>query len=181
MPQRQARQYARRPQVWRQVRLAGATAVSSAAGSLAGGAAVSTAAISGSKRRQLRCQVPRQVPWRQPNGDRQHKKITNSAQKPIFCALFYSQGRPISSTDAEFYSRRSTFPFMRPAPPASELKNPDFVLGKPENGGFRPQKRTKTSILCSKCPKTGVPEGKSAQKCRLCAREEGIGTRERGN
>ena len=52
-------------------------------------------------------------------------------------------------------------------------KNLDFVLEKPENRGFRPQKRTKTSILCSKCPKTGVPEGKSAQKPRFCAREVG--------
>ena len=49
-------------------------------------------------------------------------------------------------------------------------KNLDFVLEKPENRGFRPQKRTKTSILCSKCPKTGVPKGKSAQKPRFCAR-----------
>ena len=51
-----------------------------------------------------------------------------------------------------------------------EHKNPDFVLEKPENKGFRPQKRTKTLILCSKCPKTGVPKPKSAQKCRFCAR-----------
>ena len=29
---------------------------------------------------------------------------------------------------------------------------------------------TKTSILCSKCPKTGVPNPKSAQKPRFCAR-----------
>ena len=52
-------------------------------------------------------------------------------------------------------------------------KNPDFVLWKPENGGPEGQKRTKTSILCSKRPKTGVPKAKSAQKCRFCAREEG--------
>ena len=30
---------------------------------------------------------------------------------------------------------------------------------------------TKTSILCSKSLKTGVPEGKSAQKPRICARK----------
>ena len=30
--------------------------------------------------------------------------------------------------------------------------------------------RTKTSILCSKCPKTRVPKAKSAQKPRFCAR-----------
>ena len=29
---------------------------------------------------------------------------------------------------------------------------------------------TKMPILCSKCPKTGVPKGKSAQKPRFCAR-----------
>ena len=104
---------------------------------------------------------------------RQHKKITNSAQKPIFCALFYSQGPPISSTDAEFYSRRSTFHFKSPAPLASEHKNGDFVLEMPENVGFEGQKRTKTSILCSKTLKTGLPKAKSAQKPRFCAREEG--------
>ena len=32
----------------------------------------------------------------------------------------------------------------------------DFVLERPENGGSRPQKRTKMPILCSKSPKTGV-------------------------
>ena len=56
-----------------------------------------------------------------------------------------------------------------------EHKNPDFVLEKLENGGPEGQKSTKTSILCSKCPKTGVPKAKKAQKCRFCAREgEGI-------
>ena len=51
-----------------------------------------------------------------------------------------------------------------------EHKNGDFVLEKPENRGSRPQKRTKTSILCSKTLKTGVPKPKSAQKPRFCAR-----------
>ena len=50
-------------------------------------------------------------------------------------------------------------------------KNLDFVLEMPENKGFEGQKRTKTSILCSKCPKTRVSEGKSAQKPRFCARK----------
>ena len=52
-------------------------------------------------------------------------------------------------------------------------KNLDFVLEMPENRGSRPQKRTKTPILCSKCPKTWVTEAKKAQKPRFCAREEG--------
>ena len=51
-----------------------------------------------------------------------------------------------------------------------EHKNLDFVLEKPENEGFKPQKRTKTSILCSKCPKTRVSKPKKAQKPRFCAR-----------
>ncbi len=50
-------------------------------------------------------------------------------------------------------------------------KNADFVLERPENGGSRPQKRTKTPILCSKSPKMGVPDPKSAQKCRFRARK----------
>ena len=49
-------------------------------------------------------------------------------------------------------------------------KNADFVLEMPENEGSRPQKRTKTPILCSKCPKMRVPDPKSAQKLRFCAR-----------
>ena len=47
----------------------------------------------------------------------------------------------------------------------------DFVIEKPENVGFGWQKRTKMPILCSGSPKMGVPEGKSAQKPRFCARK----------
>ena len=50
-------------------------------------------------------------------------------------------------------------------------KNLDFVLERPENGGSGGQKRTKTSILCSKSPKTRVPNPKKAQKPRFCARK----------
>ena len=56
---------------------------------------------------------------------------------------------------------------------AKAHKNLDFVLEKPKNEGSKPQKRTKTPILCSKLPKTRVPNTKSAQKPRFCAREEG--------
>ena len=53
---------------------------------------------------------------------------------------------------------------------ANEHKNPDFVLESPENRGYEGQKRTKTPISCSKSPKMGVPEAKSAQKPRFRAR-----------
>ena len=43
-----------------------------------------------------------------------------------------------------------------PLVPLLEHKNADFVLEMPENEGSKPQKRTKTSILCSKSLKTGV-------------------------
>ena len=46
------------------------------------------------------------------------------------------------------------------------------MLKKPENEGSKPQKSTKTPILCSKSPKTGVPDPNKAQKTRFCAREE---------
>ena len=72
------------------------------------------------------------------------------AQKPRFCAR-----------------KAGKWGFRRP----KKHKNLDFVLEKPENRGSRPQKSTKTSILCSRSLKMGVPEGKSAQKCRFCARE----------
>ena len=54
-----------------------------------------------------------------------------------------------------------------------EHKNADFVLEKPENRGSEGQKRTKTSILCSKRPKMAVPKPQKAQKTRFCALEEG--------
>ena len=53
-----------------------------------------------------------------------------------------------------------------------EHKNAVFVLEMPENEGSKPQKRTKTSILCSKSLKTRVPDPKKAQKPRFCARKE---------
>ena len=80
-----------------------------------------------------------------------------SAQKPRFCAR---------------NARKRGF--RRP----KKHKNPDFVLEMAENEGSGWQKRTKTSILCSKSPKTGVPKAKKAQKCRFCAREEGEWHRE---
>ena len=72
-----------------------------------------------------------------------------SAQKPRFCAR---------------KARKRGFRRLK------KHKNFDFVLEKPENEGSEGQKSTKTSILCSKSPKMGVPKGKKAQKPRLCAR-----------
>ena len=54
-----------------------------------------------------------------------------------------------------------------------EHKNANFVLEMPENRGSEGKKSTKTRILCSKRPKTGGSDPKSAQKPRFCAREEG--------
>ena len=75
-----------------------------------------------------------------------------SAQKPQFCAR-NARKRGVRSQKAH--------------------KNLDFVLEMPENGGYEAKKSTKTPILCSGSPKIGVPKGKSAQKYRFCAREEG--------
>ena len=44
------------------------------------------------------------------------------------------------------------------------------MLKKPENVGSEAPKSTKMPILCSKRPKTRVPDPKSAQKPRFCAR-----------
>ena len=54
-----------------------------------------------------------------------------------------------------------------------EHKKPDFVLERGQNLGKVALSDTKTPILCSKAPKIGVLKGKSAQKPRFCAREEG--------
>ena len=68
--------------------------------------------------------------------------------------------------------RKAMFTHPGANPRLPEHKNADFVLEKPENGGSGGQKRTKTSILCSKSPKTRVPDPNKAQKTRFCAREE---------
>ena len=236
MPQRQARQYARRPQVWRQVRLAGATAVSSAAGSLAGGAAVSTAAISGSKlggsklggryhgsrchskslgysptaagatavstadisvsKLGSRCHgkssgdSPTAAAQRQQVAQKNNKQRakTNILRAFLFLGptnLLHRRRILLPKVNFSFHESRS--PCIRAQKPRfcarnaqkwgvqtpKAHKNPDFVLEMPENRGSRPQKRTKTPILCSKSPKMGVSDPKSAQKPRYCAREEG--------
>ena len=53
-----------------------------------------------------------------------------------------------------------------------EHKKPLFVLERGKNLRKIAHSDTKMPILCSKRPKTGVPKGKKAQKCRFCAREE---------
>ena len=45
-----------------------------------------------------------------------------------------------------------------------------MLYRRAENKGSEAQKSTKTPILCSKGLKTRVLNGKSAQKCRFCAR-----------
>ena len=75
-------------------------------------------------------------------------------------------------------SFRKRHPQVGDHPPAKAHKNLDFVLETPENEGSEGQKSTKTSILCSKRPKTGVPKAKKAQKWSFCAREEGDWHRE---
>ena len=54
--------------------------------------------------------------------------------------------------------------------PTKAHKNANYVLEKSENEGSGGIKRTKTPILCSKCPKTRVSKPKKAQKPRFCAR-----------
>ena len=70
-------------------------------------------------------------------------------------------------------SFRNRLPQVGDHLPAKAHKNLDFVLETPENEGSEGQKSTKTPILCSKRPKTGVPKAKKAQKWSFCAREEG--------
>ena len=86
---------------------------------------------------------------------------------PLFLSLGGAGCLPLG---ALCLARTPSFAFPMPLITLPEHKNADFMLETPENGGFRPQKRTKTPILCSKSPKTGVPKAKSAQKPRFCAR-----------
>ena len=81
--------------------------------------------------------------------DSRCRTSASRAQKPQFCAR---------------KARKQGFRRLK------AHKNLDFVLEMPENGGPEGRKRTKTLILCSKCPKTRVTNPKSAQKPRFCAR-----------
>ena len=106
-----------------------------------------------------------------------HSPLRDSAfQFPTFSITFpkptITTSRPTSpvtrAQKLQFCARKARKRgFLR----AKAHKNLNFVLETPENRGFRPQKRTKNSILCSKSPKTGVPNPKSAQKPRFCARK----------
>ena len=53
---------------------------------------------------------------------------------------------------------------------ASRAQKPHFCVKTTKNVGKITHSDTKTSILCSKGRKMGVPKPKSAQKCRFCAR-----------
>ena len=101
-----------------------------------------------------------------------HPPSAQRTKMPILCSGSLKTGvsDPKSAQKPRFCARNARKQgFQR----AKKHKNADFVLEKPENGGSESQKSTKTPILCSKCPKTRVPKGKSAQKCRFCAREDG--------
>ena len=52
---------------------------------------------------------------------------------------------------------------------ASRAQKPHFCVKTTKNVGKIAHSDTKTSILCSKGRKMGVPKPKSAQKCRFCA------------
>ena len=103
------------------------------------------------------------------NGGSRGQKRT---KMPILCSKCSKTRVPKakSAQKSRFCARK---PRKRGFQRVKAHKKPDFVLGKPENEGLEGQKRTKTLILCSKCPKTRVPKAKKAQKCRFCARKEG--------
>ena len=87
---------------------------------------------------------------------------------PILCSKGGKTGEklPFLTQKPRFCARNARKRGFRRA---KAHKNADFVLKTPQNGGFRPQKRTKTTILCSKRPKTRVPKVKKAQKPQFCA------------
>ena len=71
-------------------------------------------------------------------------------------ALYLARTASLSALGALCLARTASFAFPMPLVPLPEHKNPDFVLETPENGGFRPQKRTKTPILCSEREGIGI-------------------------
>ena len=62
---------------------------------------------------------------------------------------------------------------------ASRAQKPHFCVKTTKNLGKIAHSDTKTSILCSKGRKMGVPKPKSAQKCRFCARRASQNSTER--
>ena len=117
----------------------------------------------------------------------QHILCTQRVTSPLSDSAFQFPTFSITFTKPNLTTSRPTSPVTRAQKPRfcarnarkrgfrtpKAHKNLDFVLEMPENGGSRPQKSTKTSNLCSKCLKTRVPNPKSAQKSRFCARGEG--------
>ena len=105
------------------------------------------------------------------NAQNPGKTAHSDTKTSILCSKAPKLGVPKakSAQNCRFCARNALkLGFRRP----KKHKNLDFVLEMPENGGSRGQKSTKNPILCSKRLKIGVPEAKSAQKCRFCAREE---------
>ena len=98
-----------------------------------------------------------------------HLSLFPSTKTPILCSKRPKMvvSDPKSAQKPRFCARNAR---KRGSRSQKAHKNLDFVLEKPENEGSEGQKRTKTPILCSKRPKTGVPKAKSAQKPRFCAR-----------
>ena len=62
---------------------------------------------------------------------------------------------------------------------ASRAQKPHFCVKTTKNVGKITHSDTKTSILCSKGRKMGVPKPKSAQKSRFCARRASQNSTER--
>ena len=95
--------------------------------------------------------------------------LCSSTKTSILCSKGPKTGvpKPKSAQKPRFCARNARKQGFRTS---KAHKNGDFVLERPENGGSEGQKSTKTSILCSKSLKTGVPDPKKAQKPRFCAR-----------
>ena len=114
--------------------------------------------------------------WRMTAGGRGRQQEGNSASEVAAPSMKRQKRLPILKTPGHraqkprFCAREAPKQGLRRV---KAHKNPDFVLKTPENRGSEAKKSTKTQILCSKSPKMGVPKGKSAQKPRFCAREEG--------
>ena len=104
-------------------------------------------------------------------GFQSHFPLLLSTKTPILCSKTLKTGVPKakSAQKPRFCARNAR---KRGSRRSKKHKNLDFVLEKPENKGSKPQKRTKTSILCSKSPKTAIQKAKRAQKHRFCAQKD---------
>ena len=106
-----------------------------------------------------------------PQGGPGSKTNSKSAQTPKLRAFLFPNPTIQLSTAHSMYPKGN----FSPSRFCFSVPNVQYYVHKAQSyhiqANIPSNSRTKTSILCSKCSKTRVPNPKSAQKPRFCARK----------